>query len=249
MKRLPTTFSRTLPQIKPALHGLLDLLFPTFCPACGIPVPHPQLFCFDCIRTLPPLPEHHCLYCGTTTSGPVLGCGSCLLVPNRPDRVCFPFTYTEPIARLIVQFKFSDRTEWAASLIDLAMERVGDLLIWEDLELVVPVPLHPLRLVWRGYNQAALLAGALARRLDRPLVTNGLYRIKMTRPQTRLRQKERLINVRNAFTTHNDVIANRTILLVDDVFTTGSTIWSATRALKKGGARRVVIFCLARVDH
>ncbi|MBF0109851.1 MAG: ComF family protein [Magnetococcales bacterium] len=240
---------RRVQRFAPVVNDVLDLLFPKFCPVCGTHVTHPRWFCRDCFRSLPPMPEQHCLRCGGTTSEPVWGCGLCLHEGDLPDRVYFPFCYLDSVAEIIVGFKFFDHTEWASGLADLAMERVGIDLMWEDVALVVPVPLHPSRLLWRGYNQSALLAGVMARRLDRPLVTHGLHRIRRTRPQVRLRQDERRSNVQDAFLARRDVIGNRSVLLVDDVFTTGSTVWAATRALKKGGATRVVVCCLARVDH
>lgn len=193
--------------------------------------------------------ENFCLLCGTSVESPVTGCGTCLQEYYRPDRTYFPFTYTEPFSRLIIKLKFNDHSEWARKLIDLTMDRVGDSLIWEDLEMVVPIPLHPLRLLWRGYNQSAILAGELAKRLHRPLVTNGLCRTKMTRPQLKLSKEARQRNVQNAFAAKRSVFHDRTVLMVDDVYTTGSTIWSATQTLKKAGAKRVVVCCLARVEH
>lgn len=195
------------------------------------------------------MPENYCLACGTSTQGSVSGCGSCLYEIGLPDRVYFAYLYLDPLSGLLVRFKFHDRSEWAEPLANLLVERIGNPLQREDLDMVVPVPLHPLRLLWRGYNQAALLAGMLAKKLHRPFVTNALHRSKITRPQTQLNQKARLANVQDAFVAHETTFANRTILLVDDVFTTGSTAWSATRALKEAGARRVVVCCLARVVY
>ncbi|MEO5328719.1 MAG: ComF family protein [Magnetococcus sp. THC-1_WYH] len=240
---------KIISKFQPLAREILNILFPGFCPVCNIPVSSPQFLCENCTAALPPMPENYCLHCGMATGQPMLGCGSCLLVEDRPDRVYFPFLYQEPLNHLVVRYKFNDHTEWAKHLGELAMERVGHLLVWEDLELVIPVPLHPLRLLWRGYNQAALLAGAMADKLHKPLVTNGLRRVKMTQPQTTLNQQARQTNVRNAFVASQNVVAGRTILMVDDVFTTGSTIWSATQALKKGGAKRVVVCCLTRVVH
>ncbi|MBF0421273.1 MAG: ComF family protein [Magnetococcales bacterium] len=235
--------------VKPMLRALLNVLFPVFCPICGRSIPDSAFLCTHCITTLPPLPKNYCLTCGTSTQGTVSECGTCLYEIGLPERVYFAFLYLEPLSRLIVRYKFHDRSEWAEPLADLLMERIGDLMQREDLEMVVPVPLHPLRLLWRGYNQAALLAGMLAKKLHRPFVTNALRRSKMTRPQTQLNQKARLTNVQDAFVAKKTTFSDRTILLVDDVFTTGSTVRAATRALKDAGARRVVVCCLARVDY
>ncbi|HIJ83424.1 MAG TPA: ComF family protein [Magnetococcales bacterium] len=247
--KLPTKIINMLLAVQMATQRSLNTLFPGLCFVCHLPIRDSHFLCRGCLEALPPMPENCCFHCGTTTGQPVFGCGSCLLDNHYPDRVYFPFLYKEAMADLIIRYKFSDCTEWTENLVHLTMERVGDHLIWEDLDLVIPIPLHPFRLLWRGYNQSALLAGGLAKKLHRPLVTNGLHRIKMTRPQVRLNQKDRQHNVHNAFLARRCVVKNRTILLVDDVFTTGSTVWSATKTLKKAGAKRVVVCCLARVDH
>jgi ComF family protein len=110
------------------------------------------------------------------------------------------------------------------------------------------VPLHRRRLWWRGFNQAALLAAEVARRLELPLDTNVLIRQHATNPQTYRHHDERLRNVRRAFRSpHPGRIAGKRILLVDDVMTTGATAEECTRTLLDAGARAVDVFTLARV--
>jgi ComF family protein len=116
-----------------------------------------------------------------------------------------------------------------------------------DYDLVIPVPLHLSRLRWRGFNQAALLGIAVARRLRRPLEMTNLVRVRATAPQTHESSDDRLRNVRNAFAVkHPKRIANRRILLVDDVMTTGATADECARTLLAAGARRVDVLTLTR---
>lgn len=118
----------------------------------------------------------------------------------------------------------------------------------EHYDLVVPVPLHPKRLRWRGFNQAALLAAEVAKRLGCKLDTTSLVRIVATPPQTAHDLETRRRNVRHAFAVRRpDRIANQRMLLVDDVMTTGATANECARTLRAAGARSVDVFTLARV--
>jgi len=129
-------------------------------------------------------------------------------------------------------------------------ECLGERLPVEDehYDLVVPVPLHPKRLRWRGFNQAALLAAEVARRLDCKLDTISLVRVVATPPQTALDLETRRRNVRRAFAVRRpDRIVNQRVLLVDDVMTTGATANECARTLRAAGARSVDVFTLARV--
>jgi ComF family protein len=118
----------------------------------------------------------------------------------------------------------------------------------EDYDIVIPVPLHRGRLRWRGFNQAALLASAVARRLERPLDVTTLVRMRATPPQTSAGHRERQLNVRRAFAVKRPArVANPRVLLIDDVMTTGATVDECARTLLAAGARRVDVLTLARV--
>jgi ComF family protein len=114
-------------------------------------------------------------------------------------------------------------------------------------DVIVPVPLHPVRLREREFNQALLLADLLGHHLNRPVATTILVRILATDPQTTLTRQERLRNLRQAFAVRNaQVLADRRVLLIDDVFTTGTTVNECAKALLKAGALSVSILTLAR---
>ncbi|HEX3409681.1 MAG TPA: ComF family protein [Candidatus Binataceae bacterium] len=114
-------------------------------------------------------------------------------------------------------------------------------------DVVIPVPLHLARLRWRGFNQAAMLAVTVARRMDLPLDLRTLVRVRETPPQTRQHRSQRIENLRRAFAVRRPArIARRSILLVDDVMTTGATADECARTLLAAGARRVDVLTLAR---
>ena len=225
---------------------VLDLLFRPHCLLCKTATDHPHHLCPACLQQLPEQPENHCLHCGIGTSSAQAGCGLCLNAPNKTaDATYFAYRYDYPMTHWIIGLKFSDRSEWSTLLGKLFWRRLKEPLRWESPDILMPIPLHPRRLLARHYNQSALLAGALAHFLHRPLVTNGLKRVKMTQPQTHLSADKRAENVRGAFRADPKKVQGRSILLVDDVFTTGSTARAAVQTLKRAGASRVVVACLA----
>lgn len=112
---------------------------------------------------------------------------------------------------------------------------------------IVPVPLHPARLLQRCYNQTALLANVLAQGFDRPFVTDGFRRIRNTPRQALQSRSERIETMQGAFLADPERFSGQKVLLVDDVLTTGGTMRAAVSALKQSGASKVMILCLARV--
>ena len=155
-----------------------------------------------------------------------------------------------PGAQLILAFKMADRS-WLAPRLAVWLHRAAVPLL-PDAELVVPVPLHRWRLLARRFNQAAVLAGLLARRANAPVAPDLLVRTRRTPPQTRLSGAERRRNVRGAFAVRRGrapLVAGRNVLLVDDVLTTGATASACARALRKAGAARVDVATLARAGH
>jgi ComF family protein len=116
-----------------------------------------------------------------------------------------------------------------------------------SVDMIVPVPLHPKRLRWRGFNQSVLLARQVSRVQHIPMDPFVLYRGKETPPQTQLTEEERRKNVRGAFSLNpQKPVEGKRVLLVDDVYTSGATVNECSRSLKRGGAKEVYVLTLAR---
>ena len=230
---------------------LLDVLVPPRCALCRAPVGGDAGLCGDCWPRLRLIEDPSC----PVTGLPLVGEGAEMAasLPASVRRVPWESLHAamfhDGIGRQFVhRLKYGDDATLVAFMARLMLRRVARFITPDTL--VVPVPLHWRRLWWRRYNQSALLARELARRADARYVPLALWRIRPTRPQTRLSGRERRKNLVGAFAVAEaarEQIAGRDVLLVDDVFTTGTTVRACARALRKAGSGpvRVVVFALA----
>jgi ComF family protein len=175
-------------------------------------------------------------------------CGAC--ARDRPvfQRARAAFRYDEDSKELILRFKHADRTD-AAPAFARWMGRAGAALL-DDADIIAPVPLHWLRLFSRRYNQAALLASALGALAGKPAINDLLLRRRRTPSQGGLGAAARRRNVAGAFALHprrRPLVADKRVLLVDDVFTTGATVSACAAAVLRDGAHAVDVLTLARV--
>jgi ComF family protein len=237
-----------------AFRGVLDAVLPPRCLKCGEILSGAGTsggLCPECWRKLAWLAPPCCIGCGQPfpfDAGPEARCAACLRQPPAYDRARAVFRYDAESRDLILAFKQADRTESVPVLAGW-MARVGAELL-DSAELIVPVPLHWTRLVSRRFNQAALLAQALGRLGDRPVEPQALIRRRATQSQGRFGRLGRFRNVAGAIAViprHGEAVANRRILLIDDVITTGATANAAARALISAGARNVDVLALAKV--
>jgi len=230
---------------------VLDAVLPPRCLKCGDILSGENGLCPECWRKLTWLSPPCCACCGAPfpfDAGAGSRCGACLQKPPAYDRARAVFRYDDESRDLILGFKHADRTESAPAFAGW-MARAGAELL-ESAELIVPVPLHWTRLATRRFNQAALLAHALGKAMDRPVAPRALTRKRATRSQGHLGRLARFRNVKGAIAvTERQIasIANRRILLIDDVITTGATAESAAKALISAGARGVDVLALAKV--
>jgi len=229
--------------------SVADIAVPPLCPLCKAELScGPRRLCTACEQQLPCLPERRCPGCGGANDSYLDLCRDCLECGGRPWAAAVSaFPFAGQLREAVHAFKYQRQTSLAPFLAGAmadAWRRYGAAPAPPDL--IVPVPLHWLREISRGYNQAGLLAQCLGRELRRPAV-NALRRRRRTSQQARLHYQERLKNISGAFMVKKpSIIVGKSLLLVDDVFTTGATLSAATTALLAAGAAAVYVITAAR---
>ena len=225
---------------------LTDLLFPRRCPVCDRPVkPFGRDICDGCREALVLVREPRCLKCGKQLQDPGAEyCYDCGRRRHLFDRGAALYSYP-CIRQTIYRFKYAGRREYAEFLGRALTENLGAMILSWHPDALVPVPLHPDRERKRGYNQAALLAQELGKRLDIPVLSGWLVRVKNTSPQKELQGAARQNNLKKAFKIVQDDVKLNTIVIIDDIYTTGSTIDAAALECRTAGVRRVFFITLA----
>jgi ComF family protein len=238
--------------VRRGVRAVLEVLFPPLCMSCRVRLSEPHSLCASCWSAISFIDEPLCVRCGIPfdidPGGETL-CGPCNAKPRDFDTARSLLRYDDASKPLLLTFKHGDRLDHAPAFARW-LERTGRSLLNEN-DLVVPVPLHRWRLWRRRYNQAAVVAGRLARLCGRPYDPLALERKRPTPSQGKMASaKARRRNVLGAFRVPPMKVASvkgRAILLVDDVFTTGATLDACARALKRAGAARVDALTLSRV--
>jgi ComF family protein len=226
--------------------GFLSLFFPTPCAGCGRYIKDFKYLylCPECYGKIKEIPEERCAVCAKPLNSRYAGpCRECV------ERKNF-FSYMEPagiyegsLRQLIRQLKFYRKSSASKVLAGLIMEKIG-LDIFKGAHMLVPAPLSPGGLAERGFNQTEKIARNISKATAVPVVM-ALAKIKETAPQNSLDRKERRKNLSGAFRAVRDV-KGKTVIIVDDVFTTGSTINEAAKTLVAAGAAEVRAITAAR---
>ena len=228
---------------------LLNAVLPPQCLACSAIVEKPGHLCSSCFARFTFITPPHCGICGLPIDQAItddLICGACVVERPSYGRARAVFLYDDHSRQLVLKLKHGDRTDMAVHLAKW-MHRSGAELI-SGADVIVPVPLHRLRLVSRTYNQSALLARALGEIAAKRFAADALTRAKSTASQGGLSRAQRRRNVAGAFAVSRPgAVEGKHVLLIDDVLTSGATANACSLALFQAGARSVDVLVLARV--
>lgn len=236
-----------------ALRRLFHAVLPVQCTCCNValnddPVP---FFCRACWDGIEPLRDPCCPCCGRPFVSPYALqhspdhlCGPCRSDPPAYTRAWSLYSYASPLQEAMRLFKYNKKVALADALGALMSRATIEPA---HIDMIIPVPLHPTRLRDREYNQSLLLADRVSRARHIPLSYDNLVRIRETAPQTELSRAVRLKNLRRAFAVRRPQdVSGKQILIIDDVFTTGTTVNECAKTLRKAGASQVYVCTLAR---
>lgn len=234
---------------------LLDIIYPIRCPICTeIVVPKGDRICPSCKEKLPYIKEPRCMKC----SKPIEQedeeyCSDCHRRNYHYEKGYALWVYNDVMKQSIANFKYHSKKEYAKFYVEEILKGYGDRIKSFNPDVIVPVPIHKSKLLERGYNQADILARGIAKGLGYPVLSELLIRNKKTIPQKKLSDKERLLNLQEAFQYNPQ--AERfsykgitKVLLVDDIYTTGSTIEACTNVLKDHGVQEInyMVLCIGK---
>lgn len=228
-------FSQTLHQLG---EGFRSLILPGHCLGTGVPCEDPRLLlAAQSARNLRLVGENFCSRCGATLGpfvGETYGCLACSEQESGfvVERIAACGPYEGVLKELVLYLKFRNERDVASLLGSLLAARIATL--GYQIDVLIPIPLGRKRFLQRGYNQAEEIATAMARELDCTVATRALRRVKETRRQTDVQPNQREANMRGAFQLGKSVdLKGKSVMLIDDVLTSGATLRSAARALKK----------------
>ena len=241
-----TQKKRISTQLKELSEVTKQLLYPVRCPRCDRPViPAGKRICRSCRGGFVYVKEPRCCRCGKELSSQEAEyCYDCLNKHHEYDKGMALYEYSS-VWQAVFRFKYQGRQEYAGYFGEDIAEHLGARIKALQCDALVPVPLHPARLAKRGYNQSELLAREIGRRLMIPVNTTLVARGRNTRPQKELDDIGRQNNLKKAFNiVENDVKLN-TIMIIDDIYTTGSTIDAIALALRNAGIRKIYYVALA----
>lgn len=225
-----------------------NIILPPRCGLCGGAVQTNHALCGTCWEQLVIINPPQCGICAeplpqNIEDGQI--CAACIATPPNYDQHLTMFDYHSSVRKLITRYKFYNGLYLRPLMLQWMLQKISPLA--DDIDMVIPVPLHWRRIIKRTYHHTALLAKPIAKDIGAEYAPNLLKRVKHTPPQVGLTRKRRQKNMIGAFKTPKpNLLKNQTILLIDDVMTTGATIESCSKILRKAGADRVIILTLAK---
>ncbi|MBQ7724592.1 MAG: ComF family protein [Lachnospiraceae bacterium] len=222
---------------------VLDMLFPRRCPVCDSVLPFGGgLICEDCSKKLRNVREPRCRKCGRMLTGAGKEyCPDCENVRHGFERAVSAFVYNDAMQDAIFRFKYQGRQEYADFFAESMSKYLGRELRGFGAEALIPVPLHKDRLKKRGYNQAVLLSERLGKIMGIRVEKDLVKRVRATAPQKTLTREERRKNLKKAFKLSGNGVKLTKVIIVDDIYTTGSTVDEISDLLRVAGVRSVYV--------
>ena len=235
------------------LKRLINILYPKRCPVCDdIVLPKNRLVCDSCKDILKPLQEPLCYKCGRQIASKYSEyCETCSSYNFSFDKAFSLWPYDNTVKTSLSKFKYKGRCEFAEYYADKLYEHFYPLLSGLNITTIIPVPINSERLKVRGYNQAELIAKLLAEKMNLPQAADYLIRSKNTLAQKNLDPISRRKNLKDAFKINENSnfykFHLKNVLLIDDIYTTGSTADACSKTLKDNGTNKVYVLCIASV--
>jgi ComF family protein len=231
------------------------MLYPVRCPVCGdIVTPKGSKICNPCEKKLQLIGEPRCKKCSKPIEEDQREyCNDCERKDYHFEHGYSLWVYDSAMKKSISNFKYSYKKEYAKYYIEKIVQSYGNDILKLAPDVLVPVPIHKSKYRERGYNQAEILAYGIAKELNIPVLPHLLIRNKRTIPQKQLSDKERLKNLQEAFAFNEVAISSyskelKRVLLVDDIYTTGSTIEACTNVLVRNGIESIyfITVCIGK---
>lgn len=223
---------------------LTELIFPNHCPICDAALFPGEKICAPCSKIPRIVAYPRCEKCGKAVKEGEIYCFDCLRNPRAFDRGFSLYEY-KSVHDSVAAFKNLGRPEYGVYYGEMMARFFFEELIKMEADALIPIPLHPRKEKRRGYNQALILAEEISKMTKIPVLTNYLIRPKQTQNQKSLGRKDRQNNMKKAFQLHGNDVKLDTVILVDDIYTTGNTIGAAAAVLKSVGVERVYFVTLA----
>lgn len=220
-------------------------MYPPRCPVCDNilyeknSIKRPDV-CNGCLKDIRIINQPACMKCGKQLEDEIEEfCHDCKVKSFEYERGVAAFSYSKAMKRSMYAFKYNNRREYAEFYSKVICEKYNKVIRSWDVDVLMPVPLHRRRFIKRGYNQAQVVADAISKKLGIAVDAKTLVRSKNTKPQKELTDKERNNNIENAFQISPNGIKYNKVILVDDIYTTGTTINECARVLKRNGVKSV----------
>lgn len=237
--------------LKQIIGRILDWLYPIRCPVCDEILNNTDTGVHkQCRDRLELVKGPVCMHCGRpVVSDRVEYCFDCDKKRKSADGFVFYqgrslWIYQGAIKKTMYRFKYSNKREYADYFADVATEKLKDWMLDNEVEAIVPVPMYKKKQKKRGYNQAEVFAKALSDKMSIPIWKNDIVRVRDTTPMKQLDDVERKNNLKNAFQMRKNIVKYNHVLIVDDIYTTGSTADEVSRVLREAGVHKIMVLSI-----